>query len=65
MADLEALKGYGQYYSHVLRIWSMPLPEVYDPERIAEYFKGRPHVLAFRIFEVYHILTFLCNALMK
>ncbi|KAG9445552.1 hypothetical protein H6P81_011680 [Aristolochia fimbriata] len=52
MADLEALKAYGRWFYHVSKFWSKPLPEVYDADSVADYFKGRPHILAFRVLEV-------------
>ncbi|XP_068652583.1 uncharacterized protein [Aristolochia californica] len=52
MADLEALKAYALYFYNVSKIWSKPLPEVYDVDKVADYFKGRPHVLALRVLEV-------------
>lgn len=56
MADLEALKVYVDYLRHVSQAWSMPLPEVYDPQRVALYFSCRPHVLVFRMLEVLEIV---------
>lgn len=52
MADLVALKAYADYFYHVSKIWSIPLPEVYDPQKVADYFNCRPHVVAFRVLEV-------------
>ncbi|KAG6478783.1 hypothetical protein ZIOFF_062227 [Zingiber officinale] len=53
MADLEALKVYANYFQDTFKIFVMPLPEVYDPEKVALYFSLRPHILAFRIVEVF------------
>ncbi|XP_042437489.1 uncharacterized protein slr1919-like [Zingiber officinale] len=53
MADLEALKVYANYFQDTFKIFVMPLPEVYDPEKVALYFSLRPHILAFRIAEVF------------
>ena len=55
LADLEALKVYVNYLRHASQVWSMPLPEVYDPQRVANYFSCRPHVLMFRMLEVFEI----------
>ncbi|XP_038971214.1 uncharacterized protein LOC103719704 isoform X4 [Phoenix dactylifera] len=52
MADLEALKVYAGYIQLASRIWSVPLPDLYDPQKVSDYFNCRPHVLAFRIIEV-------------
>lgn len=56
MADLEALKLYINYLRHASQVWFMPLPEVYDHERVAYYFSCRPHVLVFRMVEVFEII---------
>lgn len=56
MADLEALKVYANYLRHVSQVLSMPLPEVYDQQRVAIYFSCRPHVLMFRMLEVLEML---------
>ncbi|KAJ4976145.1 hypothetical protein NE237_001251 [Protea cynaroides] len=53
LADLKALEAYGSYFYHLSKIWSRPLPEVYNPEEIAEYFSCRPHLVALRLIEVY------------
>ncbi|CAK9136145.1 unnamed protein product [Ilex paraguariensis] len=34
-------------------MWTRPLPEVYDPQEVADYFSRRPHVVAFRLIEVF------------
>lgn len=52
MADLEALKLYASYFHQLSKVWSTPLPEYYDPEKVAAYFNCRPHVLAVRVIEV-------------
>ncbi|KAK1266643.1 hypothetical protein QJS04_geneDACA015361 [Acorus gramineus] len=51
MSDLEALKLYAFHLHQLTKIWSMPLPETYDPQIIAFYFSCRPHVLVFRVLE--------------
>lgn len=53
MSDLEALKSYVNYLRHASQIWFMPLPESYDPQKVADYFSCRPHILAFRFSEVF------------
>ncbi|TQD97343.1 hypothetical protein C1H46_017045 [Malus baccata] len=53
MADLKALETYALYFYYLSKIWSKPLPEVYDPESVAEYFRCRPHVVALRLLEVF------------
>eukprot|EP00262_Sarcandra_glabra_P006917 TRINITY_DN19477_c0_g1_i2.p1 TRINITY_DN19477_c0_g1~~TRINITY_DN19477_c0_g1_i2.p1 ORF type:complete len:812 (+),score=125.18 TRINITY_DN19477_c0_g1_i2:159-2594(+) len=58
MADLKALKEYAYYLQHVSKIWSMPLPEHYDLQKVADYFSCRPHVLALRVFEVFSSFAF-------
>ncbi|KAK4778322.1 hypothetical protein SAY87_018509 [Trapa incisa] len=52
MADLRALEAYIYYFYYLSRVWSKPLPEIYDPQDIADYFSCRPHVVALRLFEV-------------
>ncbi|KAK1289661.1 putative aarF domain-containing protein kinase [Acorus calamus] len=52
MADLEALKLYAFHLHQLTKIWSMPLPETYDPQIIAFYFSCRPHVLVLRVLEI-------------
>ncbi|CAN1338535.1 Uncharacterized protein sll0005 [Linum perenne] len=51
MADLQALQTYASYFSYLTKAWSKPLPEVYDPEAVSDYFNCRPHVVAFRLLE--------------
>ncbi|CAI0411754.1 unnamed protein product, partial [Linum tenue] len=51
MADLQAMVTYASYFYYLSKIWSKPLPEVYDPEAVADYFNCRPHVVAFRLLE--------------
>ncbi|CAI0411753.1 unnamed protein product, partial [Linum tenue] len=53
MADLQAMVTYASYFYYLSKIWSKPLPEVYDPEAVADYFNCRPHVVAFRLLEVF------------
>ncbi|KAF3433920.1 hypothetical protein FNV43_RR25023 [Rhamnella rubrinervis] len=53
MADLKALEAYAAYFYHLSKVWSKPLPEVYDPESVSDYFNCRPHVVAFRLVEVF------------
>ncbi|PKA53396.1 putative aarF domain-containing protein kinase [Apostasia shenzhenica] len=52
MADLEALKIYADYVQSVFEVWTTPLPEFYDPEKVEQYFSCRPHVLLLRMIEV-------------
>ncbi|CAB4320984.1 unnamed protein product [Prunus armeniaca] len=53
MADLKAFEAYALYFYYLSKVWSKPLPEVYDPESIGDYFRCRPHVVAFRLLEVF------------
>ncbi|KAK7270349.1 hypothetical protein RIF29_23424 [Crotalaria pallida] len=53
MSDLKALEAYASYFYYLSKIWSKPLPEVYDPQDVAHYFSARPHVVAFRLLEVF------------
>jgi len=62
MADLKALEAYAGYFYYLSKIWSKPLPEVYDPQYVDDYFGCRPHLVAFRLLEVvemmcYHLST--------
>ncbi|EEF29135.1 Ubiquinone biosynthesis protein coq-8, putative [Ricinus communis] len=53
MADLKALEAYASYFYYLSKLWSKPLPEVYDPQDVADYFSCRPHVVALRLLEVF------------
>ncbi|XP_062092902.1 uncharacterized protein LOC133798563 isoform X3 [Humulus lupulus] len=53
MADLKAFETYAAYFNILSKTWSKPLPEVYDPQEVADYFNCRPHVVAFRLAEVF------------
>ncbi|KAJ9175588.1 hypothetical protein P3X46_014130 [Hevea brasiliensis] len=53
MADLKALEAYASYFYYVSKIWSKPLPEVYNPQDVTDYFSCRPHVVALRLLEVF------------
>ncbi|GAV89069.1 APH domain-containing protein/ABC1 domain-containing protein [Cephalotus follicularis] len=53
MADLKALEAYVSYFYYLSKIWSKPLPEIYDPQDVTDYFGCRPHVVAFRLLEVF------------
>ncbi|XP_024969265.1 uncharacterized protein LOC112508756 [Cynara cardunculus var. scolymus] len=52
-ADLKALEAYIIYYYHLSKMWSKPLPEVFDAQEADDYFKCRPHVVALRLIEVF------------
>lgn len=56
VADVQALAAYGSYFYCMSKIWSTPLPEVYDAEVVSNYFNCRPHIVAFRLLEVLFIL---------
>ncbi|XP_010529099.1 PREDICTED: ethylene-responsive transcription factor 12-like, partial [Tarenaya hassleriana] len=51
MADVKALEAYAGYFHYLPKLWSRLLPEVYEPEAVADYFSCRPHVVAFRLLE--------------
>ncbi|XP_039173135.1 uncharacterized protein sll0005 isoform X2 [Eucalyptus grandis] len=53
MADLRALEAYMAYFYCLSRVWSRPLPEVYNVEDVNYYFSCRPHVVALRLLEVF------------
>jgi len=53
MADVKALETYAGYFYSLSKMWSRPLPEVYDSQAVADYFNCRPHVVAFRLLEVF------------
>ncbi|XP_061347044.1 uncharacterized protein LOC133292630 isoform X2 [Gastrolobium bilobum] len=53
MSDLKALEAYAGYFYYLSKMWSKPLPEVYDPQDVAHYFSVRPHLVALRILEVF------------
>lgn len=63
MADLRAVEAYLSYFYCLAKLWTGPLPEKYDPQEVADYFKLRPHVVAFRLLEVgiyvsvYHLIA--------
>ncbi|XP_057523471.1 uncharacterized protein LOC130803282 isoform X1 [Amaranthus tricolor] len=52
-ADLQAMATYISYFYCMSKIWSTPLPEVYDAELVSNYFKCRPHIIAFRLLEIF------------
>lgn len=58
IADIQALEAYGNIFFCMLKIWSKPLPEVYDGQEIADYFNCRPHVVALRFLEVFSAFSF-------
>nr|XP_043616523.1 uncharacterized protein slr1919 [Erigeron canadensis] len=53
LADLKALEAYILYYYYLSKMWSKPLPEVYNPQEADDYFKCRPHIVALRLIEVF------------
>uniref|UniRef100_A0A5B7BW00 Protein kinase domain-containing protein n=1 Tax=Davidia involucrata TaxID=16924 RepID=A0A5B7BW00_DAVIN len=53
MADLKALEAYASYFYYLSKMWRKPLPEVYDPQEVADYFSCRPHMVALRLLEVF------------
>ncbi|KAF6167902.1 hypothetical protein GIB67_027680 [Kingdonia uniflora] len=57
MADLKALEAYASYFKHLVKTWSKPLPEVYNPQEVDNYFNCRPHVVALRFLEVFTSFT--------
>ncbi|CAL0300629.1 unnamed protein product [Lupinus luteus] len=57
ISDLKALEAYASYFYYFSKIWSMPLPQVYDPQHVAHYFSARPHLVALRILEVFSSFT--------
>lgn len=58
MADLKALEAYAGYFYYLSKIWSKPLPEVYDPKDVDDYFNSRPHLVAIRLIEVFSSFAF-------
>lgn len=59
MADLKALEAYAVYYYSLSKIWTKPLPEVYDPQGVAEYFGCRPHIVGLRLLEVLNLILYI------
>ncbi|KAM7274292.1 hypothetical protein ACFE04_028956 [Oxalis oulophora] len=53
MADIKALEAYITYYYYLSKIWSKPIPQVYDPQEVSDYFNVRPHVVALRLLQVF------------
>ncbi|KAF5790194.1 putative ABC-type Cd(2+) transporter [Helianthus annuus] len=53
MADLKALEACVLYYYHLSKMWTKPLPEVYNAQEADIYFKCRPHIVALRLIEVF------------
>lgn len=53
VADLKALEAYSTYLYCMSKRWSRPLPEYYDSQEVADYFNCRPHIVAFRLLEVF------------
>lgn len=52
VADLKALEAYLNYFYYLTKMWTKPLPDVYDPQEVADYFNCRPHLVALRLLEV-------------
>lgn len=57
VADLKALEAYVNYFYYLSKMWTKPLPDVYDPQEVADYFTCRPHLLALRLLEVVSSFT--------
>ncbi|XP_047319768.1 uncharacterized protein slr1919 [Impatiens glandulifera] len=53
VSDLKALEAYIGYFYCLSKMWTKPLPEVYDSQEVAQYFNCRPHVVALRLLEVF------------
>ncbi|XP_071921435.1 uncharacterized protein [Coffea arabica] len=53
VADLQALEAYIRYFYYLSKLWTKPLPESYDSQEVADYFRLRPHVVALRLLEVF------------
>ncbi|CAK7325487.1 unnamed protein product [Dovyalis caffra] len=53
VADLKAMEAYASYFYCLSKLWSKPLPEAYDAQDVADYFNCRPHLVAFRLLEVF------------
>lgn len=59
LADLKALDVYASYLYYLAKMWTKPLPEIYDPQNVTDYFSLRPHVVTLRLLEVINnTLTF-------
>lgn len=56
IADLKAMEAYAYYLYYLAKLWTKPLPEVYDPEDVADYFTCRPHVVALRLLQVVKLI---------
>ncbi|KAL1828065.1 hypothetical protein ACET3Z_006477 [Daucus carota] len=57
VADLKALEAYLNYFYYLTKMWTKPLPDVYDPQEVADYFNCRPHLVALRLLEVVSSFT--------
>lgn len=53
LADLKALEVYASYFYYQSKMWTKPLPKTYDAQEVTEYFTLRPHVVGFRLLEVF------------
>ncbi|XP_022864649.1 uncharacterized protein LOC111384582 isoform X1 [Olea europaea var. sylvestris] len=53
LADLKALDVYASYLYYLAKMWTKPLPEIYDPQNVTDYFSLRPHVVTLRLLEVF------------
>ncbi|GFP82828.1 uncharacterized aarf domain-containing protein kinase at1g79600 chloroplastic [Phtheirospermum japonicum] len=51
MADTKAMEVYFGYFYYLSKMWTKPLPEIYDADKVTEYFTLRPHVVALRLLE--------------
>ncbi|XP_031502983.1 uncharacterized protein LOC116266052 isoform X1 [Nymphaea colorata] len=60
-ADLKVLGDCADYLRDYLSlactVWTLPLPDVYDPLLVAQYFGCRPHVILFRLMEVFALFA--------
>eukprot|EP00252_Welwitschia_mirabilis_P018060 TRINITY_DN40238_c0_g1_i1.p1 TRINITY_DN40238_c0_g1~~TRINITY_DN40238_c0_g1_i1.p1 ORF type:complete len:798 (-),score=152.21 TRINITY_DN40238_c0_g1_i1:155-2548(-) len=52
MADLRLIKYHANHIKSFFGFWNTTLPETYDPNKIANCFNQRPHLLVFRILEI-------------
>ncbi|KAK9168875.1 hypothetical protein Syun_001015 [Stephania yunnanensis] len=53
MADIKAIEAYATYIYYVSKTVTKPLPELYDPKEVEDYFRYRPHIVSLRFLEVF------------
>ncbi|KAL8491951.1 hypothetical protein ACS0TY_023522 [Phlomoides rotata] len=51
LANLKPMEVYASFFYYLTKMWTKPLPEMYDADVVTEYSTLRPHVVALRLLE--------------